>query len=126
VQHLPGVGTDGEDRVITADFRVAERRALLGAAERLADERVDVNDQALVVRSAARRPRALDRRSNTRSSWRTCPNVNERKNVPSVDGAIIRCPTMSAVRPDRSRSQSSMQSAPSAIADSNVMTLAPS
>jgi len=26
----------------------------------------------------------------TASSWRTCPNENDRKNVPSVDGAITR------------------------------------
>jgi hypothetical protein len=26
----------------------------------------------------------------TRSNWRICPNVNERKNVPSVEGAMTR------------------------------------
>ena len=53
---------------------------------------------------------------DTRSSWRTCPNVNARRNVPSVDGAAIQPPSSRRVRPARSTSQSSMQSAPSAIA----------
>jgi hypothetical protein len=28
--------------------------------------------------------------SVSRSSWRTCPKVNERKNVPKVEGAMTR------------------------------------
>src|SRR5829696_5899091 len=40
---------------------------------------------------------------STRSSWRTCPNENERRNVPSVDGAIGRCPRTASVRPARPR-----------------------
>jgi pimeloyl-ACP methyl ester carboxylesterase len=62
VQHLAAVGAGGEDRVIAADPRVAERRALLGAAEGLADERVDIDDEALGARARAGPPRALDRR----------------------------------------------------------------
>jgi hypothetical protein len=53
---------------------------------------------------------------STRTSRRTCPNVNERKNAPSVDGAIAKCPRIASVFPARSTSQSSMQSAPSSIA----------
>jgi hypothetical protein len=37
--------------------------------------------------------------SRTRSSWRTCPNVNARRNVPSVEGAITRCPRIIPVDP---------------------------
>ena len=62
---------------------------------------------------------------STRSSWRTCPNVNERRNVPSVDGAIARCPRTASVRPALSTSQSSMQSAPSSIAWISESTLRP-
>jgi hypothetical protein len=51
--------------------------------------------------------------------------VNARKNVPSVEGAATGWPSTSPVRPARSTSQSSMQSAPNAIAEISVMTLAP-
>ena len=47
VQHLAGLGPAGEDRVVAALARVAERGALLGVAVDLADEAVDVDDQAL-------------------------------------------------------------------------------
>ncbi len=62
---------------------------------------------------------------STRSSWRTCPNVNERRNVPSVEGAIGRCPSTASVRPARNRSQSSIESAPSSIACTSEITLRP-
>ena len=39
---------------------------------------------------------------------------------------MTRCPSTSAVRPERNRSQPSMQSAPSAIAEISVITFAPS
>jgi hypothetical protein len=51
--------------------------------------------------------------------------VNARKNVPSVDGADTRCPRTAAVWPERNRSQSSMQSAPSTIAEHMLITLRP-
>ena len=35
----------------------------------------------------------------TASSWRTCPKVNARKNVPNVEGAITRCPNTAPVDP---------------------------
>ena len=40
----------------------------------------------------------------TASSWRTCPKVNDLRNVPSVDGAITRCPSTEAVDPARNMS----------------------
>src|SRR5215218_8178246 len=64
-------------------------------------------------------PAAQARRSaspSTRSSWRTCPKVNERRKVPSVDGAIALWPRTASVPPARKRSQSSIESAPAAIA----------
>jgi len=63
--------------------------------------------------------------SASRSSWRTCPNVNDRKNVPSVDGAITRCPTTAPVDPDRNTSASSMQFPPRTRLWINVMTFRP-
>jgi hypothetical protein len=53
--------------------------------------------------------------SATRSSWRTCPKVNARRNVPSVEGAITRWPSTAVVAPELSRSTSSMQSAPARV-----------
>jgi hypothetical protein len=49
--------------------------------------------------------------------------VKARKNVPSVEGAATLCPSTRLVCPERNTSQSSMQSAPSIIADTKVMTL---
>jgi hypothetical protein len=51
--------------------------------------------------------------------------VNARKNVPSVEGATTRWPSTAPVRPARSTSQSSIESEPSAIAETSVITLAP-
>jgi hypothetical protein len=62
---------------------------------------------------------------STRSSWRTCPKVNARKNVPSVDGAATRWPSTAPMRPERTMSQSSIESAPSSIAEINVITFEP-
>ena len=70
---------------------IAERGALLRAAVHLADERVDVDDQAPVTGPGARARVSVSPR--TRSSWRTCPIVNDRKNVPSVDGAATAWPS---------------------------------
>ena len=50
--------------------------------------------------------------SATRSSWLMWPKVNERRNLPSVEGAITWWPSTLAVEPVRSRSASSMQSPP--------------
>jgi hypothetical protein len=61
MQHLAGVAAHRHDRVIAAHSGVAERRALLGPAERLADERVDIDDQASVAGSGTGAPRSLDR-----------------------------------------------------------------
>ena len=40
----------------------------------------------------------------TASSWRTCPKVKARRNVPSVEGAITRNGNTLCVAPARSRS----------------------
>jgi hypothetical protein len=51
--------------------------------------------------------------------------VNERRNVPSVDGAMTRWPSTAAVWPVRSTSASSMQSPPATMACTSVNTLRP-
>jgi hypothetical protein len=61
MQHLAAVRAAGEDRVIAALARVAERGALLGVAVHLADEAVDIDGQAPRARAGSRRPRALER-----------------------------------------------------------------
>ena len=48
------------------------------------------------------------------SSWRTLPQVNERRNDPSVDGARTP-PNSSGIAPCRSRPMSSIESAPAAM-----------
>src|SRR6266540_3746578 len=63
--------------------------------------------------------------SVSRSSWRTCPKVNERRNVPSVEGAMTRWPSTVAVCPQRSTSASSMQSPPASIEWTRVNSLRP-
>jgi len=62
---------------------------------------------------AADASRASSRRA-TASSCRTLPQVNDRRNDPSVDGARIP-PNTSVMAPYRSTSMSSMLSAPAAM-----------
>jgi hypothetical protein len=114
-----------EQRVVAALARIAEAGALLLIALHLADERVDVDHQPLGAGPApAAQARAIESAS-TRSSRRTCPNVNERRKVPSVEGAIARWPSSAAVPPARSTSQPAIESAPSAIACSSEQILRP-
>jgi hypothetical protein len=58
------------------------------------------------------------------SSWRTWPNVNERRNVPNVDGARIPVNNR-PIPPWRSRSRSSMLSAPATIPATTAATFTP-
>ena len=112
--------------MIAAFVGVAEPGALFVAAVDLADEAVDVDDQALIARAGARPPRAGERLGKDAVELADlAPNVNARRNVPSVDGATTRWPRTAAVWPERSTPQSSMQSAPSAIALIIVITLRP-
>jgi hypothetical protein len=81
-------------------------------AVHLADEAVDVDEQALLAGAGTCLPR-------------TRPNVNARRNVPSVEGAATQPPSSRRVRPERSTSQSSTESAPSTIAKTSDITLRP-
>src|SRR4051794_18770946 len=53
VQHLARIGTGREDLVVAALAGVAEPGAPLGIAMHLADERVDVDDEAPVAGTSA-------------------------------------------------------------------------
>jgi integrase len=61
----------------------------------------------------------------TASSWRTCPKVNERRKVPSVEGAITRNGKTLWVAPARSRSAWSICEPPARIVVTKVSTLRP-
>jgi len=61
VQHLAGVGSGGEDGVVTEDAGVAEGRAVLVLAGDLDDRRVEVDRHRLAARPGAERPGPADR-----------------------------------------------------------------
>jgi len=82
----------------------------------LADEAVDVDERRSAPGPPPADHAASSARPSTRSSWRTWPKVNARRNVPSVEGAGSQPPSNRRVRPARNTSQSSIESAPSAIA----------
>ncbi len=73
MQDLAGVRPRGQERVVAAPAGVAERGALLGAAEHLANERVDIDHEALVARAGASLPG---------TSQRVCQNAIELADVP--------------------------------------------
>ena len=59
---------------------------------------------------------------STDSSWRACPKVNSRNNVPTVEGAYTP-PKSVLIPPLRITSMSSMQSAPATMPAINVASL---
>jgi hypothetical protein len=92
VQALSGVGARRDDRVIAAQAGVAKRGALLGMAVHLTDQRIDVNDETVLAGTRARLPRTGERLAQDAIKLPDVPNVNARRNVPSVEGAITSCP----------------------------------
>ena len=119
-----GVGADRGDQrrkslaqhLLAGDLGVPVGGALFGVSVDRAQQRVDVDERAL------HRRRAADRRAahsatrcsrSTDSSWRACPKVNSRNNVPIVEGAYTP-PNRVFIPPVRSTSTSSMLSAPGA------------
>ena len=88
--------------------------------------RVDVHEGQLSApgSSGARLASSASSARLTFSSWRTFPQVKERRNEPSVDGARIP-PNSSSIAPCRSRSMSSMLSAPAAIPATRQATFTP-
>ena len=61
VQHLSGVSSGSEDRVIPQHLRVPVGGTLLEPAAHLTDEAVDINHQPAIARAGARAPRTRER-----------------------------------------------------------------
>ena len=123
MEHLATRCPRGEERVIAEPVGVAECRPAFGLAADLADGRVEVDDH--LARSASRRrpgPRRSRRARRRVGDW---PKVKARRKVPSVDGAITRCPSTEAVAPERSTSAWSMWLPPATMACTKVSTLRP-
>ncbi len=73
--------------MIPAPSGVPETDPLLPVAVNFTDEAIDIDHEALLTRASTRPHARVSVWSSTRSSWRTWPKVNARRNVPSVDGA---------------------------------------
>jgi hypothetical protein len=115
-------GHDGEQRVQPFDPGVPVSGALFGVPVGGLDGVVDVEVAGLVSAGiGAFLAKAVRNRAATASSCRTCPRVNVRRNVPSVEGAQI--PVKSRpIPPWRSRSMASMLSAPATIPATRPVT----
>ena len=116
-----GVGADrGHQRresfaqdLFAGDLGMPVGGALFGVSVDRAQQRVDVDEGAHLGAGQqidARTQRDQCSRS-TDSSWRACPKLNSRNNVPIVDGAYTP-PNRVFIPPVRSTSTSSMLSAP--------------
>ena len=104
---------------------VAKGRALLGLAVGLT-HRESRSTVISAASGAAPADHALPKASSwARPSWRMCPKVNDRRNVPSVDGANGTNGRTPAAEPDRSRSASPMNEPPTSIDATNVSALRP-
>src|SRR6266545_8061897 len=125
VQHLAGVGPGGQQRVVAEQAGVAVGGTALVRAVDLAHGGVHVHRHGLAPGPGASRPCPGKDLFSARSSWRMWPKVNERRNVPSVLGAITRWPSTLAVAPVRSTSALSLQSPPATSACTRVRTLRP-
>ncbi len=125
MQRLEGIRPYSDDRVVAELARVAEAGTCLWSPwTSQTNESTSITSRPDPGPAPAAQARRSDSAS-TRSSWRTCPNVKPRKNVPSVEGASTRWPTTRLVSPTRSTSQSSIESAPSSIACTSDSTFAP-
>jgi hypothetical protein len=83
VQHLPGVGTCGEDRVIPQQLRVPVGGALLQTAAHLTDEAVDIDHQPFLPGTGTGTPRPEKRLSEQRIELAHVPegeHAHERPN----------------------------------------------
>src|SRR5665648_230423 len=103
---------------------LAARVPLLVGADQVAF--LDIDDTIKATWSApassgARAARLTNNLDATASSWRTWPKVNDRRNVPNVEGARPAVSTR-PIPPWRSRSMASMVSAPATIPATNAAT----
>src|SRR5690625_3772118 len=109
-------GHGSDQRIQPVHPRVAIPGGLLGIPMRLAHRVIDIDEGHLLRTGQQRgvRGQVAQNREAIPSSWRTCPNVKLRRKVPSVDGA--RTPANNrSIPPWRSRSMSSIESAPAAM-----------
>ena len=101
MEDLTGLGPHGHQRVVAEDVGVAIGGALLN----LPWTSQMVESRSITIGSApGPAPSAQARRivsAITASSWRMCPKVKARKNVPSVDGAMTRNGRTFCVAPAR-------------------------
>ena len=111
--------------MIAALVGVAERGALLVAAVDLTDKRIDVDDQSLIARAGARRPRPRQAPGEHAIELADMPERERAQERAQRRGRRDPMTQHRRVWPERSTSQSSMQSAPSAIAEHIVITLRP-
>ena len=81
MQHLSGIRPCGEQRMVAEHMGVAVGGCLLGLAVHLGDRRVDVDGHGGLPWSSPAAQARASTASARRSSWRTCPKVNERRNV---------------------------------------------
>jgi hypothetical protein len=113
-------------RVIMLPWRsVTKGRTVLVVAVDLADGGVQVDGHGPIAGPAPTAHALVMTVSAVRSSWRMCPKVNERGNVPSVEGPSPDGGGLAAVDPVCSMSASSMQALTVSIACSSVSTLRP-
>ena len=95
----------GSDKWVIAELAgVAVGGALLAMSVHFADRRVQIDHQRCVAGPAPSSHARSSSRAATASSWRTYPNVNDRRNVPIVDGAITLNGNTACVAPARTTS----------------------
>ena len=102
--HLAGVGPGRYQRVIAKHSAVSEPGAFFVLAVHLDNRRVHIYGHRSPTRACPADHTRLSVWSNTASKAPTSSWSNERRNVPSVDGAITRCGNTPPVAPARSRS----------------------
>jgi len=124
-EHLAAIGTGGQQRMVAQGAGGAVGGALLCVAVHLAHRGVQVHGDWPIAWAGPGRPRAREQLLAQPVELAHVPEVNERRNVPRVEGAITRWPSTWLVAPQRKRSASSIQSPPASIACTRVNSFRP-
>ena len=126
MQHISGAGHAGHKRVVAAGAVPADRRrALLGEPVGLAMGGVDVDGERPGAGARPGRPGSGERFAGDLVELTAVPQVNERKNVPSVEDAATRWPSTCPVAPARSQSASPIHVPPASAECTSVMAFSP-
>src|SRR5712691_7203412 len=125
MQHFARARSGSKDRVVAALAGVAEAGALLLGAVHLADEGVEVDHKALAARSRAGRPGSPDRLRQHPIKLAHMPEAERAQEGAERRGRHHAVSKQRLGAPARSTSQSSIESAPSAIACTSEQTLRP-